>query len=71
MGLMDTHKPQRDDDQRELHRQWVDTVKDQGVNLTTREEEFIESIDERLAAGRSLSEAQAEWLESIYAKKTP
>lgn len=73
MGLLDhtTKKPWRDDDQRELHLRWLTEIQQSGVNLTVKEEDFIESIDERLSTGRSLTESQAEWLEDIYSKRTP
>lgn len=49
----------------------LEAIEREGVNLTTWEEEFIESIRERVDAGRPLTEKQIEILESIYAKRTP
>jgi hypothetical protein len=55
----------------EKHGDWIADIKLHGLNLTKWEEDFVESIDEQLADGRSLSERQAEILERIYAEKTP
>jgi len=58
-------------DLRTLHRDWVDRIKTEGVNLSVKEEDFIESIDDQLAWGRHLTEPQASWLEDIYTNKVP
>ena len=49
----------------------LEDIERNGVNLTTWEEDFIESIRAQVDAGRPLSERQVEILESIYAKRTP
>lgn len=48
----------------------LETIERMGVNLTSWEEDFIESLREQMAAGRALTERQAETLERIYAKRT-
>jgi hypothetical protein len=50
---------------------WLTSIQNNGVNLTTWELDFVESISQQLAAGRRMSEKQAEILERIYAEKTP
>lgn len=52
------------------HLDWLATLEEEGVNLTAWEQDFIESIVERLGRGQALSENQAERLEEIYAKRT-
>ena len=54
----------------EVLQHWVDTIQEEGRRLTSWEEEFVDSIAERLANRRSLSERQMEILERIYAEKT-
>lgn len=63
-------KPLSAADRRELQEHWLETIEHEGVNLTTWEEDFIESIRSRMDAGQELSERQAETLEAIYAKRT-
>jgi len=58
------------DPQADLHRQWIDTVSREGVNLTPWEEDFITSIDQQLERRGYLSEPQAEILERIYSERT-
>ena len=50
---------------------WIDTIQEQGVNLTKWEEDFISSLNEQRGSNRKLSERQAEILERIYSEKTP
>lgn len=50
---------------------WLDALERDGVNLSTWETDFAESIRVQLSLGRRLSEKQAEILERIYAEKTP
>ena len=50
---------------------WLEQIKDNGVNLSTWEIDFIESLEGQRAAGRRLSEKQAAILERIYAERTP
>lgn len=49
----------------------LETVLREGVNLTTWEESFIESLSTQLGLGRSLTEKQLAILERIYAERTP
>lgn len=54
--------------------EWVDKILKSGVNLNTREQEFIESMEEkveRYGDRTFFSEKQAEWIEDIYAKRVP
>lgn len=71
MSLIPSKKPWRDDDQMTLWRSWVDQITLEGVNLTTWEEEFVESVESQLDGGRKLTKRQAEILERIYSEKTP
>lgn len=50
---------------------WLDEIAQRGVNLTAWEEDFVESTQGQRAAGRPLSEKQAEILERIYTNRTP
>jgi hypothetical protein len=50
---------------------WLSVIADTAVNLTTWEEDFIESLQSQRAARRQLSEKQAEILERIYTERTP
>jgi hypothetical protein len=73
VGVSDAHADKKDamtitnDD----HRDWLDAVESDGVNLSTWETDFIESLRRQVDAGRTLSEKQGEILERIYAEKTP
>jgi hypothetical protein len=53
---------------------WVDRIVRDGVNLTVKEEEFIESMQakvERFGDRAVFSQAQADWIEDIYTKRVP
>jgi hypothetical protein len=50
---------------------WLTACEQDGVNLSTWEQDFIESLRTQRQSGRRLSEKQAEILERIYAEKTP
>ena len=50
---------------------WLDQIEDNGVNLSTWETDFIESLQAQRAAKHRLSEKQAAILERIYAERTP
>lgn len=50
---------------------WLEAVEQDGVNLTTWEQDFVESLRTQRQSGRRLSDKQAEILERIYAEKTP
>jgi hypothetical protein len=67
--LMGSGKPGAD--RQALFKQWVEHIQDHGVNLTPREEEFIESVAGQIEEGRYMSEAQGDWIEEIYTKRTP
>jgi hypothetical protein len=51
-------------------KEWVEKLQQEGKNLTSWEEDFIESVSERLNMSLSLSEKQEEILERLYADKT-
>lgn len=59
------------EDKQDLYRQWVQHIRDHGVNLTETEDEFLTSVEDQMEQGRALSEAQGEWIEDIYTKRTP
>ena len=50
---------------------WLEAIERGGVNLTIREEEFIESIREQVDRGRVLSDKQIQWIEDIYTNRVP
>lgn len=61
-----------DRDLEATHEAWLRAIEDEGMNLTPREEEFVADLRDRFDRGRTrLSDAQADWLEAIYAKRTP
>jgi hypothetical protein len=51
-------------------RNWLDECLNHGRNLTEWEQDFCESLDQQLVAGRRLSPVQQDILERIYAEKT-
>ena len=54
--------------------EWVECILRDGVNLTAREEEFIESMQDRIdlyGERTILSDKQADWIESIYTNRVP
>lgn len=53
------------------HDHWLEEIRANGLNLSTWEEDFVESLTTQREAGRKLSEKQAEILERIYTEKTP
>ena len=55
----------------EVLQHWIDTVNDEGHELTTWELDFMESITDQFHSHPSLSEKQEEILSRIYAEKTP
>jgi len=55
---------------------WLDTILEKGVNLSSWETDFIESLEARRAGFLDrrlvgLTEKQAEILERIYSARTP
>ena len=58
------------EEKRKLHGTWLADILSQARNLTAWEQQFLDSIEERLDEGWNLSEKQAEVLERIYAEKT-
>ena len=56
---------------REVLKRFIETIQEDGVNVTKWEEDFLESVAEQLELRGSLSEKQIEILDRIYAEKTP
>lgn len=55
----------------DVYKNWVDTILDEASDeLTDWEINFIESINNQLVSGRTLSQKQADIVERIYAEKT-
>ena len=52
-------------------RHWITAIQEEGRGLTTWEEEFVESVADQLERRGSLSQAQTDTLERIYAEITP
>ncbi|HXD20116.1 MAG TPA: hypothetical protein VN654_24040 [Vicinamibacterales bacterium] len=48
----------------------LEAIERQGVNLTSWEETFVDSLRVRFDAGHQLTEKQVEALERIYAERT-
>lgn len=56
---------------RETIQRWIDAILDEASDsLTSWEADFVDSIATQVAMGRTLSRAQEETLEKIYAEKT-
>ena len=53
------------------HETWLDQIEAHGVNLTTWEEDFVESVRSAVNRGLILSEKQIAIIERIYTEKTP
>ena len=53
------------------HRDWIERVNDEGVNLTKWEEGFMINITDQFERSGRLSPGQIETLEKIYAERTP
>lgn len=54
---------------KEVLKQWITAVNDEGRKLTDWEVQFMESITEQFDNSGSLSEKQEEILEKIYVEK--
>jgi hypothetical protein len=55
-----------------IYKEWVrELLEEQSEALTSWETDFLASIETQLIRWRTLTEAQATKLESIYAEKTP
>jgi hypothetical protein len=53
------------------YEEWLEAIERDGANLTSWEEEFVESIRDRFDRGwDTLTERQAEILERIYSDRT-
>ena len=56
---------------KEVLKQWITAVNDEGRKLTDWEVQFMESITEQFDNSGGLSEKQEEILERIYTEKVP
>lgn len=54
----------------QVYQSWVDALNENIDELTKWEEDFVDSIAERLQRKVNLTERQAEVLERIYSEKT-
>jgi len=50
---------------------WLDTIRNDGVNLTKWEEDFMDSIYDQWSQKRFISDKQEAIVERIYAERTP
>lgn len=53
---------------------WVEKIVSTGVNLTAREQDFIDDMEQKieLYGDRAMfTPKQAEWIEDIYTKRVP
>lgn len=50
---------------------WIEAVNDDGVNLTSWEEEFMRDITKKWAKRRVLSDKEQDVLERIYTDRVP
>lgn len=48
---------------------WLDEIAERGVNLTSWETDFVESIERLRKAGRTLTERQAQILERVWTER--
>lgn len=51
--------------------EWCNAILQNGVDVSSWEEEFTTSVKEQLEKYRRISDRQAEILEKIYSDKTP
>ena len=55
----------------EVYKEWIDAIVNEASDdLNVWETSFLDSLGDRLASGRNLSEAQANKLETMYSEKT-
>lgn len=53
---------------------WIDAIASNGVNLTTREQEFIEDMQTKIESYGDrirFTDVQADWIEAIYTQRVP
>jgi hypothetical protein len=55
---------------KEVIREWIELVNDEGRGLTKWEEDFMDSLTEQFEECGSISDRQEEILERIYAERT-
>lgn len=56
--------------EKEVIKNWIKTINDEGVNLSDWETSFMESITEQFEQRGSISDRQEEILERIYTTRT-
>lgn len=54
----------------EVLKRWIECIEEEGRGVTDWEHSFVESVSEQLDRRGSLSEAQIDSLEKIYASRT-
>ena len=52
-------------------RHWIETIINEGRNLTVWETNFVESLSDQVEMKGYISDRQEEILERIYSEKTP
>jgi uncharacterized membrane-anchored protein len=50
---------------------WIHLIQTEGQDLTSWEEDFVESLNEQIKRSGRISERQEEILDKIYTEKTP
>jgi hypothetical protein len=55
----------------EVIKSWIHLIKTEGQDLTSWEEDFVESIEEQVNRYGKISDRQEEILDKIYTEKTP
>ncbi len=50
---------------------WLEEIENRGVNLSTWEIDFIESVTLQIKGGREISERQIGIIERIYTERVP
>lgn len=55
----------------EVIENWINTVQEEGRNLSKWEQDFMESIQDQWERRKFITDRQEEILERIYSEKTP
>lgn len=56
---------------KEVIEHWIQTINEEGRDLTKWEDDFMESVTEQFEERGTVSDKQEEIIERIYADKTP
>ncbi len=54
----------------EILRQWIECIEEEGRGVTDWERSFVESVSEQLERRGTLTDAQIDTIETIYAART-